>query len=169
MYAIRALCPRTDIQTGHHGFSIDLSPEWPALVAASGITDNKVAVHIQNLGDTWLAACGWTSWFDPDNCGHTADTTKPPGPNAYRSPNWREIRLRWGLWGIEHLSVPGNACGLDIDHSAWCLFRGGVSLVPHNIDSWAQKQLLLIVFTEIAESILLFSRKSYEADFAAAK
>jgi hypothetical protein len=29
----------------------------------------------------------------------------------------RDIRVEWGEWGPEHISVPGNACALDIDES----------------------------------------------------
>lgn len=157
MYAIRQLCPRTDITMGAHAFSIDLSPAWVEAVAASGMTQEFVDRHIALMGNDWLSVCGWNSYYDPDNSGVWADRDLPPGPRAVRSPDYRSIRVNWGEWGPEHITVPGNACGLDIGSEFACLFHGGRQLDPHNIDCWAQKQLLLIVFTELAESVILFS------------
>lgn len=164
MYAIRHLCPRTDAQLGAHGFSIDLSPEWKFAVAASGLNQEKVDHHIKLLGNDWLSACGYNSYFDPDNSGIWADRSLPPGPNAVRSPDYRHIQVKWGEWGPEHISVPGSACGLDLDRGFGSLFREGRQLTPHNIDSWSQKQLLLIVFCDLAESVILFSRTAKSHD-----
>lgn len=155
MYAIKSLCPRTDITMGAHGFTIDLAPEWKAAVLASGLTQEFVDTRIEHFGNDWLAACGWTDWFDPENCGWEKDPTKPPGPASRRSPDFRAIRVTWGPWGPEHITVPGNACGLDLDCGCGVIFKDGMALLPHNIDAWRQKQLLLIVFTDLAECVLL--------------
>lgn len=65
------------------------------------------------------------------------------------------LRVTWGKWGAEHIIVPGNACGLDVNTAGCFNLLKGMTLLPHNIDSWTQKQLLLIVFTEIAECVLM--------------
>lgn len=137
MYLIRGLCHRTDITMSCHGFQIDLSPEWRAKVAkcqrlSPGEGQKAVNQLIETSGKHWLQCSGWE--------------------REVWSP--RDIRVAWGEWGPEHISVPGNACGLDITRDNFgCIFPDGRSLEPHNIDSLAQKYLLLIVFTEIAESV----------------
>lgn len=161
MYLIRGLCPRTDISVGRHAFHIELACTWPALVEASEITQENIDHQIKTQGAGWLDACGYGSMYDPDNCGFYADKSKPPGPNTKRMHEPRtSIRVSWGKWGPEHITVPGNACGLDIDRNGFgCFLENGVGLYPHNIDCWQQKNLLLIVFTEIAESIVLMGTK----------
>jgi hypothetical protein len=169
MYLIRGLCPRTDIDMGRHAFTIELPREWPALVEASEITQERVSEVVEREGADWLDACGYTEMYDPDNYGFEKDKNKPPGPNAKRlyDPH-TSIRVSWGAWGPEHITVPGNACGLDLDHSSssfGCFLRGGRMLLPHNIDSWHQKNLLLIVFTEFAESVVLLGQGKLEGTF----
>lgn len=165
MYLIRGLSPRRDISMGAHGFAIELSPEWPTLVAASGLTEEQVRGKIANLGNDWLDACGYNGMYDPDAPFDVNQVIWPRprklGPRATRQYEAsRSIRVQWGPWGLEHISVPGNACGLDIDdHSFGTFIEGARMLTPHNIDSAMQKMLLLIVFTSFAEDIVLFSRK----------
>lgn len=161
MYAITNYCHRKDIDMGQHAFTVLLSPEWKGAVAASGIDQAQVNRLIESQGRTWLDAVGYDRIFDPDNCGAWADKSKPPGPNAHPQYEPRtSIRVSWGEWGPEHISVPGNACGLDIERRAFgSPWRGGAALHPHNLDSLRQKYLLTIVFTEIAYSVLLFSRE----------
>lgn len=135
MYAIRHLCHRTDIPLGAHGFTIDLSPEFRSAVMRSGLDQEQINRWREAMGPGLLCAAG------------------------YRNVRWHQLRVLWGEWGPEHIDVPGNACGLDINRSAFgCLFAGGYSLQPHNVDSLAQKYLLLMTFTELAESVILFSR-----------
>lgn len=136
MYLIRQLCPRTDIKLGNHGFAIELLPMFREHVARSGIDQGKVNCLIEHSGGEWLKACGYSNRYRP-----------------------REIRVDWGEWGPEHISVPGNACGLDIDRSPFGVFcPGAAMLTDHNIDCWAQKQLLLLTFTELAADVALFGR-----------
>jgi len=165
MYLIRGLCHRSDISMGQHGFVIDLSPKWKeAVKQASFLNAEKIGRLIEHMGGEWLDACGYSGMFDPDNCGFDADKSLPPGPNARRLYEPRDaIRVSWGEWGPEHISVPGNACGLDIDKSYSSPFRDGRTLTPHNIDCWRQKYLLLIVFTTIAEHVAAESRKGRDA------
>jgi hypothetical protein len=145
MYLIHCLCPRKDIDMNCHAFQIDLAPEVPEYVKRSKITESQVYHLVKTQGNAWLDACGYTEIFDPENCGAWADKDKPPGPTARRLYEASEsIRVSWGEWGPEHISVPGSACGLDIDDSSFgCVFSEGRALLPHNIDGWPQKQLLL--------------------------
>lgn len=148
MYLIRGLEPRTDITMGRHGFCIELSPAWKDMVAASGLSQDKVDRKIQTCGNDWLDSCGYGRHSDADGTRRLYDAM-------------HAIRIQWGEWGPEHISVPGNACGLDIERQAFGAFiRDAAMLAPHNIDCWAQKQLLLIVFCSFAEDIVLFSRKT---------
>lgn len=159
MYLIRNLCPCQGVDMGRHGFTIELGPEWLELVEKSGMTSEHVARLIETKGRMWLDACGFIAIYDPDNCGHLADKKKPPGPNARPMYEPRtSLRFQWGRWGLEHLTVPGDACGLDLDSRMFGAYLGGAALTPHNIDSWKQKQLLLIVFCEVAEDIVLFAK-----------
>ena len=171
MYLIRGLCPRTDISMGAHGFAIELGREWPKLVAASGLTATMVNHKIEREGDAWLDACGYGGMYDPDavfdpmtaldELDGGSPVKKKLGPRARRSYEARtSIRVQWGAWGLEHISVPGNACGLDIEREGFGTFMPRAAmLTPHNIDCWRQKQLLLIVFTTFAEDIVLFARR----------
>lgn len=109
-----------------------------------------------------LESCGWRGMFDPDNCGFDRDKDKPPGPDArpMYEPN-RDLRVVWGKWGPEHITVPGSACGLGLDEC--CIggpFMGGAGLTPHNVDSWSQKNLLLLTFLQLASSVIYCSRRS---------
>lgn len=155
-YVIQSLCPRTDIDMGRHGFSIKLYPAFKEAVAVSEIDQAGVHRALDNMGRDWLDACGYNGIFDIDNCGFHADPSLPPGPKArpMYEPN-RDMRVSWGEWGPEHISVPGNACGLDIDVRGFGSPDGGAILYPHNVDSWSQKQLLLITFCWFAETIAL--------------
>ncbi len=92
---------------------------------------------------------------DPDNMGYQPGKKKPPGPKAYHAykPNMA-LRVNWGEWGPEHITVPGNACGLDIDNR-FGTPKDGRILQPHNIDTWGQKQLFLITFCWFAETLTL--------------
>lgn len=161
MYLIRSLCPRTDLDMGAHGFTIELSAGWRDLVSRCDLDQGKINGLISTCGRDWLDACGFNQIYDPDNYGLDRDPKKKPGPNA--KPLYEphtSLRVGWGAWGPEHITVPGNACGLDIERTSFgrIMADRGVTLLPHNIDSWKQKNLLLIVFTEIAESVVLFSQ-----------
>jgi hypothetical protein len=145
-YDIIGLCPRTDIDTGQHGFHINLHPKWCGLVEASGIGQYQADHAIKEMGDSWLDACGYGQPFEHD--GKVG--------RLYEARS--SIRVSWGEWGPEHITVPGSACGLDIERRGiGNPFRGGASLLPHNIDHWGQVQLLLIVFTFFAESLVIQS------------
>ncbi len=158
MYAISGYAPIRSMDLGSHAFCIHLSPLFKEAVAKSGLDQELIDMQIKDNGERWLDCCGYSSKYDPDNCGFDADPKLPPGPRAVRSYPYNSIRVQWGEWGPNHISVPGNACGLDIGGFG-CWFRGGTVLCPHNIDCWKQKQLLTIVFTEIAASVILMGAK----------
>lgn len=138
MYLIRGLLPRTDIMLGAHGFMIGFDPCVKDKVADSGLDQAKIDAKIDMYKTEWLESCG----YNPrSHCG-------------------LPIRVKWGQWGPEHISVPGNACGLDIDRSSLGNWLGGPCLQPHNIDNRDQKMLLLMIFTEIMDDVALFARSS---------
>lgn len=143
MYLLRNFCHRTDIDMGVHGFCIDLHPDVPALVEASGIDQEHADTALSRICKLWLQRCGFKHYL------HDGDDDR-----SVRCL----VRIGWGEWGPEHISVPGNACGLDISDSCGCLFPGGRMLSPHNVDTLAQKYLLTTVFCFFVESIYLQSR-----------
>ena len=149
-YSIAELCPRTDIDMGRHGFYINLHPKWRNLVAASKLTQKEVNYVINNQGNAWLDACGYGRLYaDFENEGVAVVTSR-----LYESRHC--LRVSWGEWGPEHITVPGNGCGLDLDTMCGNPFgMQGKALLPHNIDSWSQKQLFLIIFTWIAETMVV--------------
>jgi len=153
-YDIVGLCPRLG-QIGGHGFRIKLYREWKVLVANRELTQEQVDTVIDNQGRTWLDACGYGSIFDPDNCGIHKNPKKPAGPDARPLYNpGQDLRVTWGDWGPEHITVPGNACGLDLSNVAGAP-RDGRVLSPHNIDNTNQKLLLLVVFSWFANDLVL--------------
>lgn len=142
------------------GFNVQLFPSWREAVAEHDyLNQQTVNESVKNMGRFWLDSCGYSEIFDPDNCGFEKDPTNPPGPNArplYEPQS--SIRIRWGEWGPEHITVPGNACGLDISDGIFAPYAArerGKVLVPHNVDSKDQALLLLIIFTWFADCLIL--------------
>lgn len=161
LYHIKNLCPRQEMSGA--GFGIDLWPAWKDAVTESKLTQEMINTAITNMHRFWLDGCGFGGVYDPDNSGFDRDETKPPGPNARPIYGPYDIRISWGEWGPEHISVPGNACGLDIWDSIGGP-RGGKSLGPHNVDSIRQAHLLLVVFTWVAEGFVLnLKQKEYKS------
>jgi hypothetical protein len=135
LYHIAGLCPRTDIDMSRCGFAVKLFPAWKDAVAAyqPPLAQGHVNQAIRNLGAAWLAGCG----FD----------TKIWEPRT-------SLRVSWGEWGPEHITVPGNACGLDLDDGIGKP-HGGKILQPHNVDSIQQAHMLLVVFTFFADCLVI--------------
>lgn len=121
-YQITSLCPRSDLALGGWGFGIKLFPEFRKAVEVSKLTQDKACKAIENMGRFWLDDCGFNAIFDYD--GEKTHLYKPN----------QELRVTWGEWGLEHITVPGNACGLDIDNGISAPIDGRV-LQPHNVDS----------------------------------
>lgn len=159
LYHITGLCPRTDIPLGRCGFCIQLWPKWKDAIAESGLTQEHVNTLVKNMHRPWLDGCGFDAIFDPERGPRdeweSKYTGKPIKYSKHAHPLYDQhsVRIQWGEWGPEHLTVPGNACGLDIDRGLGP--PGGRVLVPHNIDSLNQVVLLLVVFTSIAEFVIL--------------
>jgi len=127
MYKIKGWNPSRENQMGGSGFSIVLTPKWKEAVSKSSLTQDKVNSFIPKMFSQTLKEHG----FGENRIG--------------------DIRISWGEWGIEHITVPGNACGLDIDEHAICLNDGEVALTPHNVDTIFQASLILSIFLRIAD------------------
>ena len=128
MYRIIGWCPIQEMNGA--GFAIALKPEIKKAVKQSGIAQNEIDQWINTSGRMYLKHHG----YDVGN-----------GSVGFY------LRISWGEWGIEHITVPGNACGLDIDDSGLGIKEGEKALLPHNVDNLKQASLLLAVFTAIAE------------------
>lgn len=130
MYRILSWHPRQMPAGG--SFGIALSADWKKAVTRSETLNQKsVNALIQRIGNDILLGHG----FDkvPENEIHN------------------RIRVGWGEWGPEHITVPGNACGIDIELSPMGGFPGEAHLLPHNVDSLIQASMILTVFVKIAE------------------
>jgi hypothetical protein len=162
MYHISNFCHSLDgHRMGCHGFCINLAPELKAKVALAELTQQHINQLIKNCGRYWLDATGYDAKHDPDSLFRPDQLDleyleqRKPGPRARPLYNVNQIRVAWGEWGPEHITVPGDACGLDLDlHGHSLVFKDGICLVPHNVDVLRQKYLLTIVFLEIMEQIL---------------
>lgn len=156
LYHISGLSPRGGMSGA--GFSIQLWPKWKEAVSQSQLTQGNVNHAISTMGRMWLDNCGFNAIFDPDNCGAFEKRNSKPGPRA--RPMYQEnidLMVKWGEWGPEHINVPGNACGLDIDSGFGAPPEGKV-LHPHNVDTIRQAHLLLVVFLFFAETFVLNDR-----------
>ena len=128
LYHIIGMQPRRDM--GGFGFCVKLFPSLPAAVEASGMRQQHATQWIKSFGTSLLEAHG----FDADFA------------ELY-------LRVTWGKWGPEHITIPGNACGLDLDDGP---FKppGGRMLSPHNVDSVRQSHLLLCIFTGLMDLLV---------------
>ena len=159
------------MQMGGYGFGINLFPGMKEAVAKSDMTQQRANQVVEKMGRMWLDACGYAAMHDPDQADPMAAWEarrlgKPLklGPNAKPLYDTWCIRVSWGEWGVEHLTVPGDACGLDIDRGFGGM-RGGVTLQPHNVDNSSQVLLLLVVFTWFADYLVADERqREYEQE-----
>ncbi len=129
MYRIKGWCPIPEMNGA--GFAIVLKPEIKEAVRKSGIKQENVDFWINTAGRKYLKYHGY----------NIADDASV---NFY-------IRISWGEWGIEHITVPGNACGLDLGSGTCFVNEGEKVLQPHNVDNLKQASLLLAVFVAFAE------------------
>lgn len=129
MYRLRGWFPHQHMNGA--SFCIILTPKWKESVLKSGITQEQIDSLIENCGNAILE-------------GHGRSSVEKHMIHCY-------IRVKWGEWGPEHITVPGDACGLDIDKHGWGCHDGEASLDPHNVDSISQSSMLLTVFIKIAE------------------
>ena len=161
-YEIVGLCPRSDLSISAWGFGVTLFPQFKEAAIASGLDQAKMGKLVETTGRSWLDGCGFDTRYDPDDERPAFERDEAPrkmGPNARPLYQTHSIRITWGEWGPEHITVPGNACGLDIDSGVFAP-EGGMVLNPHNVDCMRQAMLLLIVFTFLAESITIQAKGS---------
>lgn len=162
-YTIEGLCPIDHMDIGRHAFGIHLHPQWRDLVARSSLTQEKINGMLLKLGRFWLDACGFDRHTMPEMSGlDDIFTDKTKLRPKYSFLPLRDLSVKWGEWGVEHITVPGNACGLDITDGIPAP-RYGRYLSPHNIDGWNQKYLLLLAFTHIASAVVTLSKKDQTA------
>ncbi len=136
LYNIGQLNPRGEMSGC--GFSIELWPLWKKEIKRHKLTEEHAYNVIKNKGRMLLDGCGYDADFEFD--GKTKKLYEPD----------TALQINWGEWGPEHISVPGNACGLDIDVGGIGSPKDGATLDPHNIDNIRQVYLLLAVFLEFA-------------------
>lgn len=151
-------------------FEILLFQEWKEAWSKYEYSPGKIMDQesanevVQCYHREWLDGCGYDKMTDPDkdpvqeweerNLGKRTKL----GPKAHPLYDAHSIRVQWGEWGLEHITVPGNACGLDIsEHGCFGARLGSSSrfLEPHNIDTTSQQVLLLTVFTFFADFVVL--------------
>lgn len=111
------------------GFSIVLYPAFKELVSKSDIDQEKIGNILNNLEPLWLE-------------GHGLDKELYKG----------STRAQWGEWGLEHITVSGNACGLDIGESIF--HKDCMELTPHNVDSLRQASQILTFFLKVVDYLM---------------
>lgn len=131
LYHIANWCPEPRMNGA--GFSIELFPEWKIEVKKVGLSQENIDNVIAKMGKYWLESHGFKG-------------------DLY---SYRDIRVSWGEWGPEHISVPGNACGLDIYMNSPFGPKNGSILSPHNVDSLSQASLLLTIFLFVANYLVI--------------
>ena len=148
-YQIVGLCNSVSDKMGCWGFSIRLFPGFKEDVKDSEFTSENIRNAIKNMGRQWLDSCGFDNLSEYD------------GKKEFLYKPEMDLRISWGEWGPEHISVPGDACGLDIGSGIGSP-PGGRALHPHNIDSMRQTMLILAVFTWIAEMVQMVAEGNRE-------
>ncbi len=132
MYSIGGLCPTGEMSGA--GFGIALYPGWKEQISLSGYTQENMDNLVQRFGKIWLRGCLNIEEKDFELYKH-------------------DVRIAWGEWGPEHISVPGNACGLDICDTMSAPIDGKY-LSPHNVDTVNQAHMLLTIFTTISSYVI---------------
>lgn len=120
--------PNLTQSMGGAGFCIVLYPAFKELASKSDLNE-KLPQFIKNMEPIWL-----------QNHGLDVEVFK------------RTTRGTWGEWGLEHFSVSGNACGLDIGESL--RYENCMELSPHNVDSLRQASQLLTFFLKVVDYML---------------
>lgn len=129
MYRLNGWFPNGNM--GGAGFCIILTQKWKEAVSNSNINQANVNNLIQNVGNKILEAHGRKA------------------VESHMLPCY--FSVKWGEWGPEHITVPGNACGLDIDTRCLGCLPDEVALTPHNVDSVFQTSMILTLFVYLAE------------------
>lgn len=143
------MCPTVDRGCSGCNVGIQLFPAWRQAWRTYEYSPGKkmnqdaASTAVASLHRQWLDNCGYDTMYDPDGRDPMADwearslgKTRKLGPNARKLYDVHSIRVSWGEWGPEHITVPGNACGLDICYGMGMSRRqGGKFLAPHNVDN----------------------------------
>ena len=129
MYKIKSWLPSR--RPNGAAFFIVLTDKFRQAVEKSKLTQENMDALIVNLGNPILSGHGY--------------------PEVDKNMLLCELRVKWGEYGPEHISAPGNACGLDIDTHFVGALPGEVALMPHNVDTIRQASMLLSIFIYIAE------------------
>lgn len=122
---------------GGFGFHILLWPCWKEVVAMNKVDTSDILDWHRDVGNSLLEACGF---------------------NRAIYTSSMDIRLSFGEWGLEHITVPGNSCGIDIDLTSYRAPEGGAVLTPHNVDSLRQAYLIQLVFGWFSHNWLSLAR-----------
>lgn len=118
--------PRPKSNGDGFGFSIRVFPGWKTLVSRIMIPDHESQKNwMDSVGSELLEGCG----YDLKVYGR-----------------FGAIRLSFGEWGLEHITIPGNGCGLDITSDSCFCPDGGRVMLSHNVDSMKQAYLLQCIF-----------------------
>lgn len=147
MYLIRGMGPIAHLTLSRHNFLINLSPKFKEMVRLAGLSQKSISAFVNDNAALWL-----------DECGFSSKLYKYLG--GFHQPT-----VRWGEWGPECITVPGNACGIGIEsggnmHNIYG--EKGETLCPHNIDTLQQKMLILMIFGELAETIGVLNYDAFQ-------
>ena len=129
MYKIKSWLPSQ--RPNGASFYIVLTDKFRQAVEKSNLTQENMDALIVNLGNAILSSHGYQE--------------------VDKNMLLCNLRVKWGEYGPEHISVPGSDCGLDIDTHFVGQLPGEVALMPHNIDTIRQASMLLSIFIYIAE------------------
>lgn len=129
LYHVVGMQPRLDMSG--FGFCIKIYKEMRDAVRESGLKQQHIERWIDTMHPELLRAHGY------------------PTDGIAR----HYLRITWGEWGPEHITVPGNACGLDIDRGLYAP-SGGRVLLPHNVDCMKQSHLMLCIFTGLMDILM---------------
>jgi len=148
LYHVNYWHPRKGLDKA--GFSIQLWPAWKRELAKVDFLNAKAAeTYIERFGPEIIEhyfSYIYKLWEEEK---YTKEERK------FKAKC--ELMIRWGEWGPEHITVPGNACGLDIGYAPGGP-RDGKTLLPHNVDTLEQASALLEIFLFFADTVVLNRR-----------
>lgn len=143
------------------GFQIRVWPAWREVVAAYSPTPGAQRAWLHHVGNDLLDACGYGEPFQSfqsvaeELMGITPSSLIPAPTERLYDATRGAITFQWGAWGLEHITIPGNGCGLDIDETVALKPDGGVVLLTHNVDTMQQSYLLQCIYGWFAHTMLL--------------
>lgn len=141
---------------GGCGFNILLWPAWKDEIAALKLDQQAV--------DRWRARIGAQLLEEHGFRFATQSYRERVTPEMLRDEPERaalllhDLRIQWGPWGFENITVPGNACCVGIDRGdpeGVGAPRDGVILTPHNMDTLEQASLALTCFLWLGDLVQL--------------